>query len=124
MKPSEPERQAKVAPRSDKQSSRGPLRSALSDGFVAVWGCCVWDAWRRAETDGDRALVGKVRSLAGGSTGSPRALFEDQDGNIWVGMRGGGLLRVSESVVQNDIESVTGFPANDLPKYADTSKKA
>ena len=35
--------------------------------------------------------------------GSPRALFEDQDGNIWVGMRGGGLLRVSESVVQNDI---------------------
>jgi ligand-binding sensor domain-containing protein/two-component sensor histidine kinase len=35
--------------------------------------------------------------------GSPRALFEDVDGNIWIGMRGGGLLRVSESVLQNDI---------------------
>ena len=35
--------------------------------------------------------------------GAPRSLFEDQDGNIWVGMRGGGLLRVSESVLQNDI---------------------
>ena len=35
--------------------------------------------------------------------GSPRSLFEDTDGNIWIGMRGGGLLRVSESVLQNDI---------------------
>src|SRR6185369_5805366 len=29
--------------------------------------------------------------------------FQDRENNIWVGMRGGGLLRVSESVVKTDL---------------------
>ena len=35
-------------------------------------------------------------------TGPPRALFQDRDRHIWVGMRGGGLLRVSEAAVRSE----------------------
>ncbi len=36
-------------------------------------------------------------------SGSPRALFEDHEHNIWVGMRGGGLLRASEIAMESGI---------------------
>ena len=32
-----------------------------------------------------------------------RSLFEDREKNLWVGMRGGGLLRLSESVIKTDL---------------------
>ena len=35
-------------------------------------------------------------------TGSTRSLYEDRDGNIWVGLRGG-LLRLSEAVFRTDM---------------------
>jgi signal transduction histidine kinase len=35
-------------------------------------------------------------------TGSTRSLYEDRDGNIWVGLRGG-LLRLSEAVFRTDV---------------------
>ncbi len=35
--------------------------------------------------------------------GAPRSLFHDREGNIWVGMRPNGLLRVSERFVRGDV---------------------
>ena len=35
--------------------------------------------------------------------GAPRSVFADRDGNLWVGMRGGGLLRVSENSIRADV---------------------
>lgn len=41
--------------------------------------------------------------------GSPRSLYQDRQNNIWVGMRGGGLVRISETIFQTGIplEGVT-----------------
>jgi signal transduction histidine kinase/ligand-binding sensor domain-containing protein len=35
-------------------------------------------------------------------SGAARSVFEDRDKNLWVGMRGGGLLRLSQSPVKTD----------------------
>jgi signal transduction histidine kinase/ligand-binding sensor domain-containing protein len=35
--------------------------------------------------------------------GSPRAVFQDRQSNIWVGMRGGGLARFSETFFKTDL---------------------
>lgn len=39
--------------------------------------------------------------FAGGVLGGARAIFRDRDNNIWLGMRAGGLLRISDSAVDS-----------------------
>ena len=39
--------------------------------------------------------------FAGGVLGGARAIFQDRENNIWLGMRAGGLLRISESAVDS-----------------------
>jgi ligand-binding sensor domain-containing protein/signal transduction histidine kinase len=54
--------------------------------------------------------------------GSPRSLYEDREGNIWVGMRGG-LLRISEAVFTSDVtlDGLTQDGARTLAVSADGS---
>ena len=51
---------------------------------------------------GDRPIIERV-AYEHVIAGAPRSLFYDRDGNVWVGMRPKGLLRLSQRYVKADI---------------------
>lgn len=56
-------------------------------------------------------------------TGAARSLFEDRDDNIWVGLRSGGLLRLSASPIRTDthLEGLTNDGVRALTTTSDGS---
>lgn len=79
---------------------RGPagawriLRDASGQMWVATWASLM----RMPHPEQPRPVIQKV-PYEHRVAGSPRALFEDRDNNIWVGMRGG-LLRLSRTSIR------------------------
>ena len=53
-------------------------------------------------TDGTAPVIERV-AYEHVIAGAPRSLFHDRDGNVWVGMRPKGLLRLAERFVDTDV---------------------
>jgi signal transduction histidine kinase/ligand-binding sensor domain-containing protein len=68
----------------------------LRDRAGQLWAATFGGGLMRIANPLDRQAVIEHFEYEHRLAGSPRALYEDRDGNIWVGMRGG-LLRLSET---------------------------
>src|SRR6185369_10022645 len=67
----------------------------LGDRRGQVWVAAFGGGLMRLSSSTGRAPAIERFAYEQRLSGSPRSLFEDRDGNIWVGMRGG-LIRLSE----------------------------
>ena len=74
----------------------------LHDEHDALWIAALGSGLLRLDLGGGRRAVQRI-NYESILTGSPRSLFEDHEHNIWVGMRGGGLLRVSEITITTGV---------------------
>jgi signal transduction histidine kinase/ligand-binding sensor domain-containing protein len=73
------------------------LTGVLGDIWIAALGGGLLHL--RGDAATGRPVIERVR-YEHTLTGSPRALFQDRHQDLWVGMRGGGLLRVAEAAVR------------------------
>jgi ligand-binding sensor domain-containing protein/signal transduction histidine kinase len=67
----------------------------LRDSHNQIWVAAFGGGLLRVRSPLDRSPLVERFEYEHRLAGSPRSLFEDRDGNIWVGMRGG-LIRLSE----------------------------
>ena len=68
----------------------------MRDGHGQIWAAAFGGGLMRVRNPLDQSAIIERVEYEHRLAGSPRSLYEDRDGNIWVGMRGG-LLRLSES---------------------------
>ena len=68
----------------------------MRDSRGQIWAAAFGGGLLRVRDPLDTAAIIERYEYEHRLAGSPRSLFEDREGNIWVGMRGG-LLRLSES---------------------------
>jgi signal transduction histidine kinase/ligand-binding sensor domain-containing protein len=68
----------------------------LRDAHGQIWAAAFGGGLLRVRNPLDPSAIIERFDYEHRLAGSPRSLFEDREGNIWVGMRGG-LLRLSES---------------------------
>ncbi len=72
----------------------------LRDAHGQIWAAAFGGGLLRVRNPLDPSAIIERFDYEHRLAGSPRSLFEDREGNIWVGMRGG-LLRLSESSFSN-----------------------
>jgi signal transduction histidine kinase/ligand-binding sensor domain-containing protein len=75
----------------------------MRDGRGQIWAAAFGGGLMRVRNPLDPTAIIERFDYEHRLAGSPRSLYEDRDGNIWVGMRGG-LLRLSESSFNNVME--------------------
>ncbi len=68
----------------------------MRDGHGQIWAAAFGGGLLRIRNPVDPSAIIERFDYEHRLAGSPRSLFEDREGNIWVGMRGG-LLRLTES---------------------------
>ncbi len=72
----------------------------MRDGRGQIWAAAFGGGLMRVRDPLDTAAILERYEYEHRLAGSPRSLYEDREGNIWVGMRGG-LIRLSESSFTN-----------------------
>ena len=72
----------------------------MRDGRGQIWAAAFGGGLMRVRDPLDTAAIIERYEYEHRLAGSPRSLYEDREGNIWVGMRGG-LIRLSESSFTN-----------------------
>jgi signal transduction histidine kinase/ligand-binding sensor domain-containing protein len=68
----------------------------MRDSHGQIWAAAFGGGLMRVRNPLDQSAIIERYEYEHRLAGSPRSLYEDREGNIWVGMRGG-LLRLSES---------------------------
>jgi len=72
----------------------------MRDGRGQIWAAAFGGGLMRVRDPLDHSAIIERYEYEHRLAGSPRSLYEDREGNIWVGMRGG-LIRLSESSFTN-----------------------
>src|SRR5205085_7950822 len=94
----------------------------LRDDHGTVWVAALGEGLFQVQPSGtDKRPVLARYNYEHKFSGAARSVFQDREKNIWIGMRGGGLIRLSESAVQVDIalEGVTNDGVHALASAAD-----
>ena len=80
----------------------------MRDGHGQIWAAAFGGGLMRVRNPLDQSAIIERYEYEHRLAGSPRSLYEDREGNIWVGMRGG-LLRLSESAFRgvSQLEGLT-----------------
>ena len=94
----------------------------LHDRRGQIWVAALGGGLLRVDHAGKPTAVIRRIEYGHRTSGSSRSLFEDHEGNIWVGLRGG-LLRLSEAVFRTDtpLEGVTQDGVRTLAVSSDGS---